>query len=139
MKNLIKANSHKNEIAQNDKVLRDIELYEKIFLSTKYENKRQQSLSIRRLLPNIQYSQHQQSTITSQQKFNTQFDQDTSYSNQYYQDIRKKHIHFSLIDCSKFLKSQNSTHYFQTKKQLSPLKQKIVIVNHQGRPQTYII
>ncbi|CAK73123.1 unnamed protein product (macronuclear) [Paramecium tetraurelia] len=135
----MKVNTHKNEIAANDKVLKDIELYEKIFLSTKYENKKQQSLEIRRLLPNIQYSQHQQSTLSSQQIITTQFDQDTSYTNRNQQDVRKKQIHFSLIDCSKFLKSSNSTHYVQSKKQTSPLKQKIVIVNHQGRPLTYFI
>ncbi|CAD8081169.1 unnamed protein product [Paramecium sonneborni] len=146
MKNFIKTNTYKNDIASNEKVLRDIELYEKIFLTTKYENKKQQSLSIRRLLPNIQYSQHQQSNNTNQQsihtnsyKFTTQVDQDSSYSNQYYQGFSKKKMPFSLIDCSKYLKSSNSTNYFQQKKSLSPSKQKIVIVNHQGRPQTYFI
>lgn len=40
MKNFMKGKTHKDEIASNEKVLRDIELYEKIFLSTKYENKK---------------------------------------------------------------------------------------------------
>ncbi|CAK85102.1 unnamed protein product (macronuclear) [Paramecium tetraurelia] len=85
MKNLIKSNHQKNEIAQSEKFLRDLELYQKIFLTTKYENKKQQSISIRRLLPNKQYSQHQQQSQQlfsnpSLQCFNTQLDQETNYS-----------------------------------------------------------
>lgn len=40
MKNMMKVNNNKNEITSNEKVLRDIELYEKIFLSTKIENRK---------------------------------------------------------------------------------------------------
>lgn len=40
MKNSIKSNQQKNEIAQSEKFLRDLDLYQKIFLKTNYENKK---------------------------------------------------------------------------------------------------
>ncbi|CAD8133489.1 unnamed protein product [Paramecium octaurelia] len=142
MKKLIKSHQQKIEIAQSEKLLRDLDLYQKIFLQTKYENKKQESLAIRRLLPNKQYSQHQQQ---SQQQFNnpnphcfnTQFDQDTSYSNHQNQERKRKKMAISMIDCPKIFKISNKTQYPPQNKSVQSLMQKIVIVNHQGRPQTY--
>ncbi|CAD8052864.1 unnamed protein product [Paramecium sonneborni] len=142
MKNLNKSNHQKNEIAQSEKLLRDLDLYQKIFLQTKYENKKQQSISIRRLLPNKQFSQHQQQSQQlfshpSLQCFNTQLDQETSYSHHQKQEKRRKKIAISMIDCTKIFQISNKTQYQPQNKPLQSLMQKIVIVNHQGRPQTY--
>ncbi|CAD8139345.1 unnamed protein product [Paramecium pentaurelia] len=138
----MKSNQQKIEIAQSEKLLRDLDLYQKIFLQTKYENKKQQCLAIRRLLPNKQYSQHQQQSQQlfsnpSLQCFNTQLDQETSYSNNQNQERKRKKIAISMIDCSKIFKISNKTQYPTQNKPLQSLMQKIVIVNHQGRPQTY--
>ncbi|CAD8139526.1 unnamed protein product [Paramecium octaurelia] len=53
------------------------------------------------------------------------------------QERRRKKIAVSMIDCSRIFKISNKTQYPPQTKPLQSLMQKIVIVNHQGRPQTY--